>query len=79
MVIELDGDRMTDRACAHAYLRERLDFPDYYGRNLDALYDLLTERGGEIVLRNQERMAEGLVKTMLDAAAHNPRLNISFM
>ena len=43
---------MVDRPAAHAHLAERLDLPSYYGRNLDALYDVLTEIGAdtEIVL-----------------------------
>ena len=28
---------------AQRYLALELDLPDYYGRNLDALYDMLTE------------------------------------
>ncbi len=27
----------------HAYLAQEFGFPSYYGRNLDALYDMLTE------------------------------------
>lgn len=27
----------------HHYLAKELNFPDYYGNNLDALYDCLTE------------------------------------
>ncbi|MCR5687780.1 MAG: barstar family protein [Lachnospiraceae bacterium] len=34
---------MTDRAAAHDYIAEVLDFPDYYGKNLDALFDCLTD------------------------------------
>jgi ribonuclease inhibitor len=41
--IVLDGREMTSREEAHAYLAKRLSFPDYYGRNLDALHDCLTE------------------------------------
>ncbi len=39
--IVIDGKEMTSRASAHAHLAERLSFPDYYGGNLDALYDCL--------------------------------------
>lgn len=41
--IVLDGKLMQTRASAHAYLKAAFRFPDYYGGNLDALYDLLTE------------------------------------
>lgn len=42
-MIVLDPARMETRAEAHLYLQEQLSFPDYYGKNLDALYDCLTE------------------------------------
>ena len=32
----------------HAILKESLDFPDYYGGNLDALFDCLTDMLGDI-------------------------------
>ena len=43
-MIILDGERMTERGELHAHLRERLNLPDYYGGNLDALNDCLSER-----------------------------------
>ena len=43
MDINLDGLAMDSRKAAHDHLLERFGFPAYYGRNLDALYDLLTE------------------------------------
>ena len=42
--IIIDGAAMTTRDAAHSHLALRLGLPDYYGRNLDALYDCLTER-----------------------------------
>ena len=42
-MIVLDGRRMTDRAEAHAELKQKLNLPDYYGNNLDALNDCLGE------------------------------------
>ena len=41
--IVLDALYMTDRETAHEYLAEMLALPDYYGKNLDALWDLLCE------------------------------------
>ena len=38
--IVIDGSQMSGRQAAHQHLAERLSFPGYYGRNLDALYDL---------------------------------------
>ncbi len=45
MKIILDGKRMTSKEEAHAYLKEAFGFPEYYGGNLDALHDCLTEMG----------------------------------
>ena len=43
-MIVLDGNRMGERAGMHAELKEKLNLPDYYGGNLDALNDCLGER-----------------------------------
>jgi ribonuclease inhibitor len=40
--IELNGERMLDKASTHAYLKEKLALPDHYGENLDALWDCLS-------------------------------------
>ncbi len=39
----LDFTKMENTEQVHDHLKEQLAFPDYYGRNLDALHDLLTE------------------------------------
>ena len=41
--ITLDGNLLADAAKVHDYLKEMLEFPEYYGNNLDALYDCLTD------------------------------------
>ena len=43
-MIVLDGKRMTGRQAMHEELKRKLDLPDYYGGNLDALNDCLGER-----------------------------------
>ena len=43
MIIELDCREMTDKPAMHAYLKEKLALPEYYGKNLDALHDCLTD------------------------------------
>jgi ribonuclease inhibitor len=41
-IIRLDSGKMTDRKATHAYLKRKLHLPEYYGNNLDALWDCLT-------------------------------------
>lgn len=43
--VKLDGRKMDNRVQTHAYLQQMLRLPDYYGRNLDALADCLSETG----------------------------------
>ena len=43
MEFTIDALYLNDRETAHEYLAEIFDFPDYYGKNLDALYDCLSE------------------------------------
>lgn len=40
--VKIDGSKITSREELHEELKRQLNFPDYYGRNLDALYDMLT-------------------------------------
>lgn len=41
--ILLDLNLIKTRDQLHDYLALTMEFPDYYGRNLDALYDMLTD------------------------------------
>ena len=51
MRVELDGRKMDTRQDAHRYLKERLQLPEHYGNNLDALHDCLTELREPVALR----------------------------
>ena len=86
MAIILEGKAMTDRPAAHSHLVERLDLPTYYGRNLDALYDVRTEIGTDTeliledpaaVVENLGKYGEALLGTMQEAAEANPHLIIT--
>ena len=55
----LDGSRMLEREQAYDYLYEALHLPAYFGRNLDALWDLLGEcRKARLVLYNAAVLEE---------------------
>lgn len=85
MTVFLDGQQMVSREAAHNHLREKLEFPPWYGRNLDALYDLLTERGRTmtIILYQEAAMLEALgdyghwlLETLEAAQKANPALRL---
>jgi len=46
----INGKRVTDRESLHALLRDKLNLPEDCGKNLDAVYDLLTEPGRERII-----------------------------
>lgn len=60
--IHLNGTKMTDKDAAHQYLKRKLELPDYYGENLDALWDcLMTDRSGKkIIIHNPETIIGNL-------------------
>ena len=85
MVRFLSGKEMISREAAHDHLAKILELPEYYGRNLDALYDLLMEisEETELVLLDPElvvhylgRYGEALLSTLQEAAEENPNLII---
>lgn len=82
--VVLDCAQMTSREAAHDYLARELSFPDWYGRNLDALYDLLTGYVGPIRLELVHLPAldalggygRALLGTMEEAAGETPGLEL---
>ena len=83
-IIVLDGRRMTDRETAHLYLKKKLELPEYYGRNLDALYDCLFEMSGVQVIvtyvpemkDNLRRYADNIINVFEAAEEKNPKLSV---
>ena len=83
----IDGNEIETRDMLHDILSKALDFPEWYGRNLDALYDCLTDAGEETDLQfwNQDALeshlgnyAKALVKVVRAAAKENAGIRLDF-
>ncbi len=63
----------------HKLLREKLPLPDYYGGNLDALHDVLTEFGSNWTLIFRGAPPPGLKEVCDDAAEETPGLKVRWI
>jgi ribonuclease inhibitor len=85
--IYLDADRLKNRKDMHDYLEKAFDFPFWFGYNLDALYDCLSEvkEDTDIILDQanatkicQDPYAYRVLLTLSDGIEENPHLRILF-
>lgn len=82
-MITLDAAMLRERLPAHDYLKEALSLPDHYGKNLDALYDCLTELEETEIHFVHSDAAEDSYYTkvralFLQAQEANPKLHLCF-
>ena len=86
MLVRIDGAEILSRDDLHDALSRQLSLPEYYGRNLDALYDCLTELSEptELHLVNKAELtvnlgiyAEVFETVLRDACAENACLRLS--
>lgn len=80
--ITIDCEGIGTARQLHQALAEQLDFPDWYGGNLDALHDLLTaitEDTGLTLLHLETlgRAALGFRRVLHDAEKENPHFNVT--
>ena len=81
----LDGGSVGNRETLHRVLAAGLQFPDWYGGNLDALHDCLTEinQPTELVSRSGDTLeaalgsyAAAFRRVRADSAAQNDALTV---
>lgn len=82
----LDGSKMNSLKNVHTVLKESLELPHYYGCNLDALYDCLTDMDAEIIMIHSSMMEaffgayyNKLLGVFEKAQKENPLLDFKIM
>lgn len=80
--ITIDCTLIPDKATLHQALAQALNFPDYYGNNLDALYDCLTDIREDITLTLQSFHTMGIFRgsyqaVLEEAEQENPHLIVT--
>ena len=85
MTYTIDCENLLFPDRAHEYLAKVLELPEYYGKNLDALYDCLTEKGpctvvlaGAEVLRQWGGYGARVLAAIEQAAEANPNLGLEY-
>ena len=82
MEITIDCGGIATKRELHELIAQTLRFPDWYGHNLDALMDCLTDLDDTtITLTGRDRVgfdADGFWETFEDAERENPCLTISW-
>lgn len=82
--VTLELNHIDTVAALHIYLQYMLALPAYYGRNLDALYDVLGDIAADtrVIVRAREAHGEvaaylpRLMRVLEDAAQANPCLRV---
>ena len=81
--LKLDASNVTTRSALHDLFAQTLSLPEWYGRNLDALHDCLTEQSedvciavcaDELIGTLGERYVRQLLHLLRDCAGENPRI-----
>lgn len=87
-MVLLNGKYMTSPEEAHQYIKLKMELPDYYGHNLDALWDLLSTwhhplwielHQGELMLEHLGEGGSALLRVFQDAAKANPKVHFEMV
>lgn len=81
----INGKEVKSQDHLHTMLAKQLNFPNYYGKNLDALYEILSnDHSGQTIikikflaiLKNKigADYTEALIQAIMDASEDNPKI-----
>ena len=79
MLILCNFARLNTLEAVYDYLSEELSFPDWFGRNLDALHDCLTDISAPtrlILTGTATPCGQHFVRVFRDAARQNRNLSV---
>ena len=79
MLILCDFERLGTPEAVYDYLTRELDFPAYFGRNLDALHDCLTDVSTPtrlVLTGTASPSAQRFLPVIKDAAKRNRNLSV---
>lgn len=78
--ITLKLDKFSKKEELHSYLKKKMKFPDYYGENLDALFDCLTDistdTAVDIKYDEDNELQRAVLAVFSDAVSQNTHLAI---
>ena len=81
--LKLDASNAATRSELHDLFAQMLSFPDWYGRNLDALHDCMTSLNEDVNITVDEDELTGtlgeryvriLLRLLRDCAEENPHI-----
>lgn len=77
--MQLTIDCRDSLAAIHDQLAQALAFPRWYGKNLDALHDCLTDlKQDTTITLLYPKLRPGLCRVLEDSAQENPHIHISY-
>lgn len=82
-IVEFDCSTWNDEVEMHNQIKQKLNFPEYYGKNFNALNDCLSDlriiKTGQIVLfRHLDKIDKRRANILIDVFANSSRMKMLF-
>ena len=86
--VVLTAEKIGSRESMASFMKEALQLPDYFGGNLDALHDCLSEVNADTVIQLDEetlrtvcdeKYAWKVMRVLLDETEDNPHIRVKLL